>query len=860
MYVRNIGLRWQLLLICVTLVTVPVVISGTWSYITSKQEIYESVEEKLREQTVMIANHLETGMETIQKKVNSDLNVARHILSDHGQPVLDTDNQMDIEATHQLTKAPRTITIPTMTVHEQPVAFHYEIVDQIQHLVGGTATIFQVIPEGLLRISTNVLKRDGTRAVGTYIPKESPVYQSVMSGETFYGRAYVVNAWYQTAYEPITSQDDIIGVLYVGVKDASEPILDDLADIVIGKTGYIWILNKDGEYVLSLNRERTGESILDYKDENGRFFAREWVEIAPTLEEGETRIDYYPWKNPGEDTARMKVAAYSYFEEWDWIIGSSTYIGDFTASLDYLKRITIGVSLTAIVLGAIVAYLFTTVMVKRFTDLAFHMNSVASGNLNVKILSHIGTNEIGQMWRAFAKMAENLKKLVSNVVTTVNEVDTSAETISREMQMLSHSMEQQSDSVDEVTDSAENITQFIDGIRADTDELLAATEEVLSSIHQMNATIHEVTSNTGSLTTDLQHISSAIDHVKDSITHISQSSEQLVSNAQHTEHEIHAIDESFHNVSENADKSRELAEETRSAALQGQKSVDASIQGMKELKDVVSDSANVIQEVNSWSTEVSSILGIVDEIAEQTSLLALNASIISAQAGEHGKGFAVVADEIKELATRTKDSTKEIGTLIRTLQAKTADGVKSIGEEIAKADKGVQLVSAVKDSLNTILDSATRSSSMAADTAQVIQQTAHSSQTIRTSISSMTDMVSAITAAIQEEEQDISKIVKAVEHIRTMSDQVNQANVEHTKASGHISESMEIITQNLSHIADQTKALKNNSDQIVSAMQRIEEVTEHIEKETAEIAGTTVKNLENRSDVLQRIVNVFNVT
>ena len=98
------------------------------------------------------------------------------------------------------------------------------------------------------------------------------------------------------------------------------------------------------------------------------------------------------------------------------------------------------------------------------------------------------------------------------------------------------------------------------------------------------------------------------------------------------------------------------------AAARGQASVEASIRGIAELKTVVGNTAQIIQEVNLWGEQVSSILGIVDDITEQTSLLSLNASIISAQAGVHGRGFAVVANEIKELAVRTKNSTREIGT------------------------------------------------------------------------------------------------------------------------------------------------------------------------------------------------------
>ena len=280
----NLSIKWKIISVCILLITIPVVTLGVLSYRSSEKEISTFIGKSLTEQTLVIANQMKTAMDITQQKVNSDLNVAHDILYSYGHPTLESGEQMQIQAVNQITQKMSSLTIPTMKIQGHNVAYNYEIVDKIQQLVGGTATIFQMIPGGTLRISTNVLKLDGTRAVGTYIPSDSPVYQTVMRGETFYGRAYVVNAWYQTAYEPIKDdQGNVIGILYVGVKDASEPILNSLAETVVGKTGYIWIINLQGEYVLSYKRQRDGENILDASDSQGRRFVQEWVEKAPSL-------------------------------------------------------------------------------------------------------------------------------------------------------------------------------------------------------------------------------------------------------------------------------------------------------------------------------------------------------------------------------------------------------------------------------------------------------------------------------------------------------------------------------------------------------------------------------------------------
>ena len=101
--------------------------------------------------------------------------------------------------------------------------------DRVQQLVGGTCTIFQRLEgDRLLRISTNVLRADGSRAVGTYIPASSEVARAIFRGETYRGRAYVVNAWYITVYEPIHNEkQEVIGALYVGIPEQSAVSIKD---------------------------------------------------------------------------------------------------------------------------------------------------------------------------------------------------------------------------------------------------------------------------------------------------------------------------------------------------------------------------------------------------------------------------------------------------------------------------------------------------------------------------------------------------------------------------------------------------------------------------------------------------------
>ncbi len=562
------------------------------------------------------------------------------------------------------------------------------------------------------------------------------------------------------------------------------------------------------------------------------------------------------------------------FDEQDYYQGQCAFdnvqniVGAIAISLSQdiekqeVKRILTAVlTISGLMIGIafVLSFLLSRKPIHSIHNIVDVIKIVAEGDLR-KTATAVTQDEIGRLSRNVNQMIAQLRTLYNQVQDAVHAVSLTSEMILEEMQTLTVRMEQQSTTVDNTTAFVEKINQFIATIGDPTAEHRTTAEQVLSSTHEIRASLEEVTTSTGHLVTNAQHISSSVEQVNRSAQHISESSEQLVEIARKTETEIHLIDHALQNVSQNADRSEQLTKETMDAVQRGQTSVDVSIQSIQELKEVISHSAQSIKEVNTAGEQISSILDIVDDITEQTALLSLNASIISAQAGERGRGFAVVANEIKELAQRTKSSTAEIGSLIHTLQVKTEDSVASIEKGIVKADEGVQLVGALKDGLTTILERATRSSSMAADTAKVIQQTAESGQVINSSMKAVMEMVSNITKAIRDQEQDISKVVSAVAIILEMSEQVNQANQEQNRASDQIVNGMEQITQKLGELSTQAVELKQSSNQILDAMHTIESITQNVLLEAIDISDRTADNMTKQVDMLRKIVTVFKVS
>ena len=229
-----------------------------------------------------------------QEMVDISLNLAHHYFYSLGQLKL-TGSEKSYEATNQITKARHSITLPEWEINDDIIQQSTSIVDEIKNMSVQTATIFQKIPEGFLRISTNVMKLNGQRAIGTFIPNSSKVIQTIMAGNTYRGRAFVVNDWYLTAYEPILIDGEIRGILYVGVKEKD---LSNLENIFQQKSfyenGYAALFSSEGKFIIP---PVSGKGLNDqtfYKEIKATGKNQGQVKVKNLGKSAITYFSYYP--------------------------------------------------------------------------------------------------------------------------------------------------------------------------------------------------------------------------------------------------------------------------------------------------------------------------------------------------------------------------------------------------------------------------------------------------------------------------------------------------------------------------------------------------------------------------------------
>ncbi len=158
-------------------------------------------------------------------------------------------------------------------------------------------------------------------------------------------------------------------------------------------------------------------------------------------------------------------------------------------------------------------------------------------------------------------------------------------------------------------------------------------------------------------------------------------------------------------TTENSTNAATSAQDAETLAIEGGKVVNASVMGMEKVAGIVEDAAVKVTELGKNNEQIGGIICVINDIADQTNLLALNAAIEAARAGEHGRGFAVVADEVRKLSQRTTQATKEISSVINHIQSDVDEVVLSINNGNKEVQTGKELSQKVEDVMNSFIES-----------------------------------------------------------------------------------------------------------------------------------------------------------
>ncbi|MGE5315416.1 MAG: methyl-accepting chemotaxis protein [Acidobacteriota bacterium] len=382
---------------------------------------------------------------------------------------------------------------------------------------------------------------------------------------------------------------------------------------------------------------------------------------------------------------------------------------------------------------------------------------VASGDLSASVVA-AGNDEIASLSSGFNIMVGNIKKgneaLEQEKAGIQQKVDEAVRESEEQKNYLSRSVETLLREMNKFSEGDLNI-----GVQAERNDTIG---DLYNGFNTVVRNMKEMLTN----------VRDAVQATANSSSEISASTEQMAAGAQEQSSQttevagaVEQMTKTILETTRNASAAAETAKNAGRIAKEGGSVVQETIQGMNRIAEVVKQSAATVSELGKSSDQIGEIVQVIDDIADQTNLLALNAAIEAARAGEQGRGFAVVADEVRKLAERTTKATKEIAGMIKQIQKDTAGAVQSMDAGTIEVEKGKLMADKAGVSLTEIISAA----------------------------QSVGDMVNQVAAASEEQSSAAEQISKNIESI----DSVTKESAAGVQQIARASEDLNRLTENL---------------------------------------------------------------
>lgn len=305
-------------------------------------------------------------------------------------------------------------------------------------------------------------------------------------------------------------------------------------------------------------------------------------------------------------------------------------------------------------------------------------------------------------------------------------------------------------------------------------------EDIRLTIHQNMETAHMVAAESN-------QVSQAVEQASASIQQISAAIQQIVGGTQGQAYQLNEtlqitrdLSAAVQQIAANSQAAHTASQIASELAGKGAGEVEKAVHKMNKISDTVSESALVVKTLNERSEQIGEIVNVITSIADQTNLLALNAAIEAARAGEHGRGFAVVADEVRKLAEGSAKAAQQIGELIKLTQEETSKAVNSMVIGSKEVEEGVVVASQAQTALSEIVDTVNK--------------------TVR--------MVQEISTAAQQQSKGITQVVQSIDKVNNIAYQVSVAIQQVSASTQQQMNTNEQVNANASRLAQLAEELR----------------------------------------------------
>jgi methyl-accepting chemotaxis protein len=317
-------------------------------------------------------------------------------------------------------------------------------------------------------------------------------------------------------------------------------------------------------------------------------------------------------------------------------------------------------------------------------------------------------------------LSKNIKTNVNKISRSILEIANAGGDLTKRIKVKSK---------DELAGLASDTNQLIEGISVLVRQVSEMAENVSASSQQLLASAEET--------------SRTITSIAETSSEIAAGTDQTTLKMSNSYEKMNSLEEAARFLFEQAELVKQTANDMRSVAEKGGNSVQASSTKMQNIEETMANTSQTVEALGKRSAQITTIIGTITEIAEQTNLLALNAAIEAARAGEHGRGFAVVADEVRKLAEQSQKAAKGVTEIVHSIQEEVDEIINQNSEGVKEVIAGVEITNETNASLEDILNQTNKTTVVVNEMVDHIQATLNLSQEVANSFAQVNEIAAA---------------------------------------------------------------------------------------------------------------------
>ena len=417
-----------------------------------------------------------------------------------------------------------------------------------------------------------------------------------------------------------------------------------------------------------------------------------------------------------------------------------TLLNDVRADLVSNRLFTL---IPLLVIASIIVFVILLLAIRQVlqqvNDISGVFDAISAGNFEARAVP-MSRDELGEM-------ARSLNSILDNTLTRIqsqSERDQLQNTIMKLLNELSNAAD------GDLTVEAEVTTEI--------------TGAIADSFNYMILQLRDVIGNVQSTTQVVRCSASEVQTSTEALARLSELQSRRIAA---TSSEISNMASEIRSVSVLATRSAEVSSDARNSAVEGSQAVADTIQGMVRIRSQVQETAKRIKRLGESSQEIGEIIQLIGDIADRTSILALNASIQAAMAGDAGKGFGVVAQEVEQLAECATESTRRIEALVKAIQSETKEAVVAMESTTSEVVKGSELAIQAGQALESIESVSTELADLITSISQDTQRQAQESEEIATSVGEISELIRENAEGTQRTAVTISSMAQQAEQLRS---------------------------------------------------------------------------------------------